>query len=65
MSDKTVRVGQIWRRVKGTRSGTLVRVEFVDNHGVSWRRVLAPHTHGGLFTRDWRNRYEFVEEPNV
>lgn len=62
MNGQEIRVGQVWRRIKGVKPGTLVRVDYVEEAGVGWRRVLAPHTRGALFTATWRRLYEFVED---
>lgn len=62
MSEQEIRVGQIWRRKKGVKPGTLVRVQYVVDAGVGWQRAFAPYTRGTLFTSTWRRLYEFVEE---
>ena len=57
-----VRVGQVWRRVRGVKPGTLVVVDYIDQWGVSWRGFDNRNYHGGLYIAEWLRNYEFVRE---
>lgn len=57
-----IKVGQVWRRVKGVKPGTLVVVDHVDQFGVSWRGFDNCNYRGGLYGAEWIRNYEFVRE---
>ena len=56
-----IKAEQLWKRVKGTRKGTIVRVVYVSEFGIEWRAVIGG-AKGSLLRNDFLSRYVCVSD---